>query len=253
MYRGVPVSWIAKSGERRQCPPEYQEHINKLGGMNRFGEPNFLLVWGETQTQTIFGQKHDGSRGQHVMLQFGVPAWHLMEWKPPETFGTPGMWYAMTWDAAANTHALGDYPWRGLYIPCTFNLYVKKIVGGGIRYDKHGEVQELPGRLVIDAMPLNYYILDLIIPNIFKSREMTLEQKKRAIEAREAAEKNQRLQRGYDAYMDATPAFGGVAGTYESNREAWMQRIREKQAGMRVTGRQFAPGHSQNSGIRRKR
>jgi hypothetical protein len=246
------MSWRTVGGERRACPPEYQEHINTLGGMNRFSEPNFLLVWGETHTQTFYGEAEGGKLGQHTMLQFGVPAWHLLEWKPPETFGTPDFWYRFTWDEAAQVHALGEYPWRGLYLPCTFNLYVKRIEGGGIAYDKHGQVVESPSRLIIDAMPLNYFILDLIIPNIFKSREMTHRAKVAAIEARMAAEKQARLQRGYDAYVDAAPAFGGKAGTHESNREAWMQRLAEKQAGMRLTGRQFAPGHVQKSGIRRK-
>lgn len=247
------MSWLTTSGERRVCPPEYQEHVNKLGGMNRFGEPNFLLVWGETHTQTFYGYDANGQRGQHTMLQFGVPAWHLLEWKPPETFGVPDFWYRFTWDPEAEVHALGDYPWRGLYIPCTFNLYVKRIVGGGLSYDKRGEVVEAPSRLIIDAMPLNYFILDLIIPNIFKSREMTHEQKTRAIRERMEAEKQARLQRGFDAYVDAAPAFHGAAGTHESNREAWMQRLAEKQKGMRVSGRQFGTGHTQlKSGIRRK-
>lgn len=250
------MSWYITSGERRVCPPEYQERINQLGGMNRFGDPNFKLVWGETQTTTIYGQKEDGPRGQHEILQFGVPAWHLMEWKPPETFGSPEFWYAFTWDPETMVHSLGDFPWRGLYLPCSFNLYVKRVAGGGAYFDKDGEVVERPSVLHIDAMPLAHFILDLIIPNIFKSREMTEIQKKVALAKRREAEKAERIERGREAYLDAAMAFNGASGTHESNHEAWEQRIREKQAGMRLSANdvkdRLGSGHAQISGIRRK-
>lgn len=244
------MSWYIKDHERRLVPREYQEHINAIGGLNRFGEPNFKLAWGQTERQIIYGQMEGGGRGQHTILQFGgIPAWHMLEWKPPETFGTAFQWYTLTWDPTADTHALGDYPWRGLYIPCSFNLYVKKIHGGGTRYDKDGNVVELPTRLEIDALPLNFYILDLLVPNVRKAREMTHLQKKMAIEARDEAEAVAFRKRANDAYLDAAPAWGGGASSKESNREAWMQRIREKQRGMKLTAediRSFlGSGHTQ--------
>lgn len=248
--------WVTGEHERRLCPPEYQEHIDAIGGVNRFGESNFRLVWGQTETQLVYGQMEGGSKGQHTILQFGgVPAWHVIEWKPPETFGTPAIWYRMTWDPVAEVHSLGEYPWRGLYIPCTFNLYVKRIEGGGIYYDKKGRVVEKPTKLTIDAMPLAHWVLDLIIPNIRKALEQTHFQKKQAILARDAAEKEAFRKRATDAYMDASPAWGGKASSKESNREAWMQRLKEKQAGMKFTAEQvqeiLGRGHKQLSGVRR--
>ena len=241
--------WHILGHERLKPPREYQEHLNAIGGLNRFGEPNFILVWGQTETQTIYGDMQGVGRGRHTILEFGgVPAWHIKEWKPPETFGTPQMWYTLTWDAESDKHALGEYPWRGLYVPCSFNLYVKRVIGGGVEYDpKTGQVVEKPSRLEIDAMPLAHWVLDLLIPNVRKAREQTHLQKKLAIDARMEAEKKERLRQGYDAYLNAQPAFGGAAGTYESNRNAWMQRIKEKQAGMKLTADQvgFGPGHKQ--------
>jgi hypothetical protein len=247
------MSWHIIGDERLRCPRQYQEHITRIGGRNRYGKPNFIIVWGQTHTQIIYGQMQGRGRGAHTILQFGgIPAWHVMEWKPPETFGTPFQWYSMTWDAEADLHALGEYPWHGLYIPCSFNLYVKRIHGGGLRYDNDGNVVELPTRLEIDAMPLNFYILDMLIPNVRKALEMTHTQKKLAIETQMERDKKARLQRGYDAYLNAQPAFGGVAGTYESNRDAWMRRIEEKQRGMKLTAedvrRLLGSGHTQLSG-----
>lgn len=221
----------------------YQDHLTRIGGKNRFGKPNFILAWGQTRAMKIYGQMEGGSRGQHIVLEFGgIPAWHILEWKPPETFGTPRMWYAITWDPEAMVHGLGDYPWRGQYVPCTFNLYVKRIERNVLK---------------IDAMPLAFWVLDLLIPNVRKAKEMTHLQKKLAIEQRIKAEKYQAMKLAYDAYLDAQPAFGGKAGTYESNREAWMQRVLEKQAGMRISAQEIRKflgrGHTQvRSGIRRK-
>jgi hypothetical protein len=243
--------------ERRQCPREYQEHINRIGGFNRFGKPNFKLVWGQSETQTIYGQMAGGSRGAHIILQFsGVPAWCMMEWKPPETFGTPMSWYRMTWDPEAEVHALGEYPWRGLYIPATFSLYVKRVVGGGIYYDAKGEVVEKPSKLVIDAMPLAHWVIDLIVPNMRKSMEMTHLQKVTILKNREEAEKRAFRNKAMDAYVDAAPAWGGGASSKESNREAWMERLKRKQRGMKLSAEDIqgiiGKGHGQISGIRRK-
>lgn len=253
----MSANWYAGEQERRLVPEEYQEHMNEIGGFNRFGDPNFVLVWGQTATEVIYGQMADGKRGRHEVMQFsGVPAWHMLQWKPPETFGTPEIWYRMTWDPVDEVHALGEFPYRGLLFPCTFNLYVKRIEGGGIYYDTKGRVVEKPTKLTIDAMPLAHWVLDLLIPNIRKSLEMTHAQKVLVIEQRDAAAKEAGRKRAMDAYMDAAPAWGGAASSKESNREAWMQRIKEKQRGMKFTAGQvqelLGRGHKQLSGVRRK-
>jgi hypothetical protein len=250
------MNWYITGDERRRCPREYQEHINRIGGRNRFGKPNFLLVWGQTETQVVYGTDANGRRGQHTLLLFGgIPAWHILEWKPPETFGTARSWYSMTWDPEAQAHTLGDYPWRGLYMPSTFNLYVKRVEGGGIYYDRAGNVVEKPSKLVIDAMPLAHWVLDLIIPNIKKSLEMTHAQKVLVLKQRREAELAATAKRTMDAYIDASPAWGGGASSKESNRERWMQRLKEKQAGMKISAEQIqellGKGHRQ-TGVRRK-
>lgn len=248
------MSWYILGHERRRPPEIYQTFLTKIGGKNRYGAPNFILAWGQTRTQKIYAADPNGRRGQHLILEFGgVPAWHILEWKPPECFGTPAMWYTLTWDPEQNVHTLGEYPWRGLYVPVSFNLYVKRVIGGGTRYDgKTGEVVELPARLEIDALPLNFYILEMLIPNVRKAAEMTLYQKRLAIQSQKDAEKLAAAKKAYDAYLDAAPAFGGAAGTYESNREAWQQRIKEKAAGMRLRAqdviRHLGRGHAQHSG-----
>lgn len=240
------MSWTLPSFERLQCPAEYQAHVTAVGGLNRFGDPNFRLVWGQTETEIVRGKDASGREGQHVIFKHGgIPAWFMESWKPPECFGTPELWYAMSWDEEAQTHTLGEFPWRGLYMPCSFNLYVKRVVGGGIRYaprDKNGHraVIEEPARMEIDAMPLNHYIIDLVVPNMLKEIDVTYGQKRQALENRRNAELAQARQKAYDAYMNAGPAFDGKAGTYESNRERWMQKMKEKAAGMTLSAEDVA-------------
>lgn len=220
--------------EPRIVPAEYQEHLNQIGGMNRFDEPNFRIVWGETATDTVYGTDENGRRGAHVILRYGIAAWFIEVWKPPECFGTPETWYALTWDWDSDEPTIGEYPWRGMYFPAPFNLYVKHIENNV---------------LTIDAMPLNHYILDLLVPNIIKAQEETYMARKRAILNQMAAERRQSEAQAMEAYLAAGPAFGGKAGTYESNREAWMKRIEEKQAEMKISRdeivRKMGLGHVQ--------
>jgi hypothetical protein len=238
-------------GEERLRPPaEYVEHLTQLGGLNRFSEPNFILAWGQTRTIPIWGQDGNGRRGQHIRLQFnGMAAWHILAWKPPECFGTPDLWDALTWDQEAGTYTIGEFPYRGDYAPCRFNLYVKRIEGGGLSFDSKGNLVEHPTRLVVDAMPLAHWVLDLLIPNVIKEQDITVEQRQIAVRNRMEVERRMASDQAFAAYQNAAPAWGGAASSKESNREAWMQRIKEKQAGMALSAdeikRKMGIGHRQ--------
>lgn len=244
------MNWYIHGHERLTAPPEYQEYLTAIGGRNRFGDPNFILEWGQTALEVVRGTDAFGRNGAHTILKHGgIAAWFVAVWKPPECFGTPEFWYAISWDWENEEPTLGEYPWRGLYMPAPFNLYVKKMTGGGHRFLKNGEVVEEPAKLEIDAMPLNYHILDLLIPNLMKAQEETFEQKRIAIQNRMITERAAANKQAMDAYLDAAPAFHGNDFTGASNREAWLQRIAEKQAGMKVSRdqivRKLGSGHRQ--------
>ncbi|MBA0086345.1 MAG: hypothetical protein HRJ53_15295, partial [Acidobacteria bacterium Pan2503] len=206
------MSWIIPDMELRYPAPEYVAHINAIGGMNRFGQPNFKIVWGQNETILVYGTDDNGKRGQHVILKHGgIAAWFIDVWKPPECYGSPELWYALTWDWDNDAPTIGDYPWQGLYEPAPFNLFVRSFSKDVMK---------------IDAMPLTHWLLDLLVPNLLKEKESTYHQRKAAIEKRMAAERAKANQLAFDAYLDAGLAFGNRAGTHESNREAWEQRIR---------------------------
>jgi hypothetical protein len=150
-----------------------------------------------------------GTTGQHEVLRYhGVPAWHIEIWKPAEMFGTPEEWYEKSYDPITGLHICGDYPFQGDYCPC-LKLYRQ-------------EVRD--GKPYLDILPLTEPVISTFIPLILKAKEITLAERKRINEAKAEKEKQDRLKKGHDAYVDASPAFGGVAGTYESNRESWTRK-----------------------------
>jgi hypothetical protein len=206
--------------QHKECPQLYSDFLLRYGGKNIYGRPNFRLVWGPSATRKIWGQMEGSYCGQHTVLTYGeAPLWHLEMWKPAELFGTPEQWYMDSYNPETGLHVCGDYPFQGDYC----------------HHSKQNN--------------LNYRILENLLPKIYEARGITFAQRKRIIQERELAAKKERMRIIHDAYVNSTPAFGGVAGTYESNREAWMQRIIEKQAGMRLSAeeikRRMGTGHTQ--------
>lgn len=233
------MSWTIPGMERRDAPREYVEHINRVGGFNRYGEPNFRLVWGQNETDLVYGVDSNGKRGQHLILKHGgVPAWFVDCWKPPECLGTPEMWYTLTWDWEVDKPGIGPYPERGLYMPAPFNLFSRSFKGNV---------------MIVDAMPLAHWVIDLLVPNLLKEQDSTYQQRKTAIQNRMLLERERAAKLAYDAYLGAGIAFGNRAGTHESNREAWAARIKEKQFGMKVSRDEIVAkmglGHAQRRRI----
>jgi hypothetical protein len=144
-------------------------------------------------------------------------------------------------------HLLGDYPRRGVYFPCPFNLYVKRIVPGAPWTDPKTGYSEIRGeRLEIDAMPLAYWVLDLLIPNILKEKQKTYLEKQFAVRCQQEKEKQAWRNKVMDLYRDASPAFGGADFSKSENRE----RMLAKMAAMRFpvtadqASRRLGRGHS---------
>ena len=102
----------------------------RAGGVNRYGEPNFRVVWGWSRLTWIGGKWTDtdahGNVTREVVELREVPKylpfdrWHIERWMPPESYGTPGQWYAHTIERedGVSIPALGPYPRRGEYEHC---------------------------------------------------------------------------------------------------------------------------------------
>ena len=157
-----------RTAERRLCPDEFQQAIDERFGLNRFGTSNFRMAWGETETMRVAGLHGYEDR----LLCGNVPCWNLMRWRPPEAFGTPDLFDIVNRDPDTGLCILGEYPYEGNY-DVLQPLMAKEFKNG---------------RLVIDAFPLSYQILDVILPLIVAAGEMTdleLQAANALVEARE--------------------------------------------------------------------
>jgi hypothetical protein len=222
--------------EQFKCPPEFQERLTRVGGINRYCEPNFIIVWGQSWTVRRGGtwEQDDGTyfRGYRDVPEDGRPCWILKKWNAPELYGSPTLWFLQNreesvaneppWlntlrvmaehsrDAAARLkeveseldkktgpdsglQILGDFPWRGCYET------VQPFVWKGL----------VNGRMVVESMPLNSMILDLVVPIILKAKEATLLQKKAALQAMEARKDRDLLCSVEAKRHDANMAFRG--------------------------------------------
>jgi hypothetical protein len=123
-------SMIRVLREIHEAPASIQERITRAGGANRFGEPNFRVVWGGSRLAWIGGRwtdhDTDGSVIRESIELRRVPKyvptdrWHLERWTPPEVYGSPEAWYAQTMEVEDGIRiaALGPYPSRGEYEHC---------------------------------------------------------------------------------------------------------------------------------------
>lgn len=116
--------------ETHVAPASLQLRLARAGGFNRYGEPNFRVVWGWSRLTWIGGKWTDtdahGNVTREVVELREVPKylphnrWHIERWMPPETYGSPQQWYAQTIERndGISIPALGPYPRRGEYEHC---------------------------------------------------------------------------------------------------------------------------------------
>jgi hypothetical protein len=116
--------------ETHETPPNIQQRLARAGGQNRFGQPNFRVVWGWSRLSWIGGRwtdrdSHGNVVRERIELRY-VPKyiphdrWHIERWMPPESYGSPELWYGLTFETEAGIRVptLGPFPRRGEYEHC---------------------------------------------------------------------------------------------------------------------------------------
>jgi hypothetical protein len=156
-------------------------------GMNRYGEPNFIIAWGQSYFYTAGGmwpKPHgDGYFGYRKLplsnSSFsgrGMPCWMILEWHPPEDYGTPAAYYYDNRDELTGLQTLGEYPFKGRY---------------EIAYRLNSQ-EFRDGRMTVANYQLDGWILDMLIPCILEGQKMSMKQRLRKLrqdeERREAAQ-----------------------------------------------------------------
>lgn len=108
-------------------PKTLNTRLIAVGGLNRFGEPNYRVVWGQTRLTWIGGewaiQDVNGNETGHVTEERQVPKYfpadryYLEKWMPPEHYGSPESWaeYQIEKVDGIRIPNLGPYPSRGEY------------------------------------------------------------------------------------------------------------------------------------------
>jgi len=153
------------------CPQDFQERLTDIGGVNTYDEPNFVLVWsegGEPNCLYRAGASWAGD-GQipftgyrDLLIGGGTPSWALLQWHRAEEYGTPELYYVQNYDQDSDLQTLGEYPYSGRY-QMLYNLRWMERTKDG---------------LVFEAMPLNSYLLDTIVPIILQARDISWEKTK---------------------------------------------------------------------------
>lgn len=109
---------IQVTRETHEAPEYVQNRLTLAGGRNRFGEPNYRVVWGWNRLTPIGGLWEDKGTVEvrHEPKYPQVNRWHIEKWVAPEVYGSPEFWEMTTKEEG--TLALGPYPHRGEYEHC---------------------------------------------------------------------------------------------------------------------------------------
>ncbi len=111
-------------------PESVAERLKSAGGVNRFGEANYRVVWGWNRLAWIGGKFEDRDERGDLLREVvelrqepkyaQVNRWHVERWVPPEAYGSPRDWYRQTVERedGLSVAALGPYPARGEYEHC---------------------------------------------------------------------------------------------------------------------------------------
>ena len=186
--------------EHHVCPDNVAEQLRLAGGINRFGEAMFRVVWGYDRIVSMHGEWQEWEQGvakltdkltgysesrpftklvRSVVETRQVPkylpgnCWHLEMWRPPEEYGTPEQWKFAGREVLGylTVDTAGEYPSRGEYELCY-----------PLTHDGTSSGQPIP--LVAD-------IVTEIVRMIVVGRDrISLQQRKSAIEQRIVREEN---------------------------------------------------------------
>lgn len=185
--------------ETYAAPEALQLRLARAGGLNRFGEANFRVVWGWSRLAWVGGKWTDTDAHGNVTREivelrevpkyFPFERWHIERWMPPESYGLPQNWYAQTVERADGIAipALGPYPHRGEYEHC-FTLQ-----------GPHGEF-----------IPLSLNTCEFIVRAVEFARAQPPQQHRAALLRREDHREREWQARADAIFSDASRAFHGA-------------------------------------------
>jgi hypothetical protein len=190
------------SYQQYQCPEWFQEKLTDIGGVNRYDQPNFICRWGQGGepecTYRSGGAWHvEGQPSfkgyRDLLVGGGTGSWLLLQWEDAIVYGTPESYYVGTHDDETNMQDLGEYPYSGRY-RMLYNMCWRDMS---------------QGKMKIEAMPLNSFILDTVVPIILEAREISYEKTMATMKAIKEKEDEADTNMIEDAMRDSKLAFKG--------------------------------------------
>ena len=185
-----------------ECPQEFQDRLTEVGGRNKYDQPNFLCVWGMGgQLEGLYraGGLWDNPDGpsfhgyRDLLIGGGTPSWCLLQWHDAIDFGTPESYYVGNHDDDSGLQTLGEYCYSGKYV-MLYNMCWRDMSSG---------------KMKIEAMPLNSFILDTVVPIILEARDISWEKTQAALKGLKEKEDAADLATVEDCMRDASVAFKG--------------------------------------------
>lgn len=196
------MSHPTDSHQQYECPEWFQDKLTEIGGVNRYDKPNFICRWGQGgQEECLFrsgGAWHvEGQPSftgyRDLLIGGGTPSWMLMQWQDATIYGTPESYYVGNYDEETGFQDLGEYPYSGRYV-VLYNMCWRDMSSGRMR---------------IESMPLNSFILNAVVPIILKARDISWEKTQAAMKEMKEKEDAADLATIEDSMRDAKVAFKG--------------------------------------------
>ena len=191
---------IRVTREKHETPESVAQRLAAAGGLNRYGEANYRVVWGWNRLAWIGGKFEDRDESGQLIREVvelrqepkyaAVNRWHVERWMAPEEYGSPRAWYSQTVEMAGgrSVPALGPFPERGEYEHCF------TIEGAG------GEFVQLTATIV-----------ERVAEAIEWSRRGSRKEQREKLYEREARGDREYEQWALDLLSDAMPALHGQA------------------------------------------
>lgn len=196
------------------APEWFNEELKRVGGENRYGLPNFKICWGQGGEEDCLyraGGYWDvenlpSYHGYRWLLRGGgTPSWCLLQWDDAIFYGTPESFYVDNYDTESDMQTLGEYPYAGAY-RLLYNLCWRDMSSG---------------KMKIEAMPLNSFILDCVIPIIIQAKDISYEKTKAALRDQKEKEDKADLDKIEDAMRDASLPFKGPTSYARQGCRTW--------------------------------
>jgi hypothetical protein len=117
----------------------------------------------------------------------------LLMWEDPVTYGTAESYYVGNYDDESDLQTLGEYPYAGRY-RMLYNMVWRDFSSG---------------KLKLEPMPLNTYVVDNVIPIIMEARYISWEKTRAALKGIKEKEDAAEMNKIEEAMRSASVAFKG--------------------------------------------